>query len=310
MTTGAMGQPKTRAGVLRPVTKRRLREAVIAYLFLLPNLISFLVFSAGAIVAVLGLGLVKWNLLSPPRYVGLANYGTMLTDPRFWASFKATLVYAGISMPLQLVVAVLAGLLMNQSIRGMRTVRLALLIPWFCMPVGLGLMWQWLLNSEFGFVNLVLKSINLPTPVWLGLKLALPSMALIGVWHYSGWNGTLILAGLQGIPANLYDAASVDGAGAWQRFQYVTLPLLSPVLFFILIVGSISCLQTFDMVYVMTGGGPGTATYVISLYVYEAAFRFSKMGYAAALATLLFAVTMVLTVIQMRGFGARVEYGE
>ena len=281
-----------------------------AALFLLPNLVlGFGLFHLGPVLAALYLSVLEWDILTPPRFVGLGNYQALLADKLFWESLKNTAIYSLLAIPPGIAAALALALAMNQKIRLVRLYRTAYFVPVVSSMVAVAMVWRWLYNTDFGLLNHLLWLAGLPIVNWLGDPwIALPSVALMSIWKGMGYNMVIFLAGLQGIPRHLYEAAELDGAGRWARFWKITLPLLSPSLFFVAVMSVISSFQVFDQVFIMTQGGPGTATTVYNYYLYKNAFTWLKMGYAASLAYVLFAVIFLITLFQVRFLGGRVQY--
>ncbi len=283
----------------------RLRQAaweeIDFYIGISPWLIGFLLFTGGPILASLGISFTEWKLITPPTWVGADNYVRLFTrDPLFWVALTNTAYYTFLSVPLGVVAALLIAMLVNQKVPGVALFRTIFYLPSVTAGVAVALLWFWIFNPEFGLLNYALSLIGIQGPEWLlSQQWAKPALILMSLWSV-GSGMVIFLAGLQGLPQHLYDAARIDGATQWQEFRHVTMPMLTPVLFFMLVVSTISSFQTFTNVYVMTRGGPGTSTLMISLYLYENAFEFLKMGYASALAWVLFAAILVLTVIQFR----------
>lgn len=287
----------------RPFLKPAAREAVAGYLFLLPNMIGFLVFTVLAVVASAAISLTQWDLLSPPKFVGLANYQLILTnDPLFRKVMVNTLYFTFASVPLAVLISLGLALALNQGIRGISLFRVAYFMPVITSMVVVAMIWRWFYNPDFGVLNYFLRLIGIGQPPnWLASQQwAMPAVIIMAVWKQLGYNMVIFLAGLQAIPANLYEAASIDGAGRWQRFWYVTVPLLTPTTFFIIIVSVIGSLQVFDAVLVLTEGGPANATRTIVFHIWQQAFAFLQMGYAAAVAWVLFFMIFLVTVLQWR----------
>lgn len=286
------------------------RRTAAGYAFITPNFLAFLVFVAGPVVAGLVLSFTSWDLLSPPAFIGLANYQKILSGDRlFWLTLKNTLYYSLLTVPAGMAVALALALAMNQPLRGIRIYRTVYFIPVVCSSVSVALVWKWFYNTEFGVLNWALSVVGIPPQGWITTsKWAMPAIALTVIWKSMGYNMVIFLAGLQDIPQHLYEAAAIDGAASWARFRYITLPLLTPQLFFVLVISVISSFQAFDMVYVMTGGGPGNATQVYNYYIWQNAFQFFKMGYASALAYILFAIIFVITLVQVRYLGRRTYF--
>ncbi len=283
----------TRAGMRR-------REALDGYLFIAPWLIGFVVFVAGPMVGALTLSFMSWDLFSSPEWVGLANYRQLADDPLVLKSLENTAFYTFLSVPINLVVALMAAMLLNTQVRGVALFRTAFYLPSVMPVVANAVLWFWVLNPEVGIANALLRRLGLPESQWLyGVASAKPTFIMMGLW---GVGNTMIifLAGLQGIPSSLYDAALIDGANAWQRFRAVTIPLLSPVILFNMVIGVIGSFQIFTSAYLLTNGGPNNATLFSVLYLFRLGFEQFQMGYAAAFAWLIFAVILVFTLIQLK----------
>ena len=260
-------------------------------------------------IASIVLSLTSWDLLSPPKFVGLANYGAMLGhDSSVLQSLRVTTVYAFFALPLHLALGLTIAILLNQNIRFQSLIRTIYYLPAVVSGVAVALLWSWIFSPDFGMLNTLLAYVGITGPGWLASETwVLPSFVLMSLW---GVGGAMIiyLAGLQGIPTELYEAAQVDGANNWIRFWTITLPMISPVLLFNLIIGIIQALQVFVQAYVMTNGGPHDASLFFMLYLYRNAFEYFKMGYASALAWLLFVYIMILTLLVLRSSAAWVYY--
>ncbi|MBN1285049.1 MAG: sugar ABC transporter permease [Anaerolineae bacterium] len=273
------------------------REALEGYLCLLPWVIGFLVFTALPLLVSIYLGFTGWTITTPPVWKGLDNYVRMFTaDPLFWQALKVTVYYVLLSLPLKLVFGLMLALLLNLKVAGMNFYRTVFYIPAVISGVAVSLMWMWLLQPDTGVINTLLEYAGVEGPNWFWDKdWALPSVALMSVWKVGG-GAIIYLAGLQNIPPHLYEAAQIDGANRWQRFWQVTLPLLTPTIFFQLVIELIDSFKVFTEAFVITQGGPLKATYFYLLYFYEEAFRNFNMGYASALALVLTLVILVTTV--------------
>lgn len=279
------------------------REALAAYLFLLPNLVGVLLFTAFAIVASAAISVTDWDLLSPPAFVGLANYRALLTaDPLFRTVVANTAYFTAVSVPAAIALALLLALAMNQAIRGIPLFRTLYFLPVVTATVVVALVWRWFFNPDFGILNFLLYRLGVDQPpTWLASRQwAMPAVIIVAVWKQVGYNMVIFIAGLQAIPTNLYEAAAVDGADRWQRFRHITLPLLTPTTFFVLVVSIIGSLQVFDAVLVLTDGGPANATRTIVFHIWEQAFVFLEMGYAAAVAWILFLLIFLFTLLQWK----------
>lgn len=250
----------------------------------------------------------EWDLVSPATWVGLKNFRELLSDPLVWQALRVTTLYAFTSIPLTIALGLFLAMLMNTKIRGVRLYRTAFYLPSVLSGVAVALLWRWLFSPEFGLINLFLAQFGIQGPSWLGDEnWALPSLVGMSLWSVGA--GTIIyLAGLQGIPTDLYEAGEVDGATGWSRFRYITLPMMTPVLFFQLVTGIILALQVFTQSFIMTRGGPNNSTLFMLLYMYRNAFEYLRMGFASALAWLLFAYILVLTVLVFRSSAVWVYY--
>ncbi|MGQ9629166.1 MAG: carbohydrate ABC transporter permease [bacterium] len=280
------------------ISKTALRENLEFYLFISPWIIGFIAFSAGPIITSFSLSLTEWDLLSPPQFVGAANYANLIfKDDLFWQSLKVTVIYSAGSITLHLSVGLVIALLMNQNVRGILAYRTIYYLPSVVSGVAVSLLFIWIFNKEYGILNYFLSWFGIKGPDWLASrKFALPSLIIMSLWG-AGGPMLIYLAGLQGIPTQLYEAAIVDGAGVWQKFCHITIPMISPVILFNLIMGFIHAFQVFTEAFVMTSGGPGYATYFYVLYLYMNAFKWFKMGMASAQAWILFALILLGTLI-------------
>jgi multiple sugar transport system permease protein len=279
------------------------REALEGYVCLAPWAIGFVVFIAAPIVTSLYLSLTDSDVLSPPKWVGLANYErAFLGDDLFWSSLGRTFYYALLVVPVGIVGSLLAAMLLNQRLGATNVYRTLYFLPHLTPSVAAALLWVWVLQPDFGLVNYLLGMVGITGPAWFGsTEWAIPSLALIALWNGIGGNRMMIfLAGLQGVPQELADAAEVDGANGWQRFRHVTLPMISPTLFFNLVLGIIGALQVFTTALIATRGGPANATWFYALHIYTNAFQYFSMGYASALAWIFFVVMFAFTAVQMR----------
>lgn len=282
-----------------PWTKRE-HEGLAAGLFLLPNLIGFLIFTAIPVGAAFVLAFYDYDLLLGASWAGLENFREMFTtDEVFRAALFNTVYFTAVSVPLSVVLGLATAMLVNQALRGIVIFRSIFLLPYVTVTVALSLVWKWIYLPDIGLLNSVLGVFGIDGPPWLTSGTwAMPALIIMSVWKGFGYNMVIFLAGLQSIPDHLYDAAKVDGATAWRRFLNVTLPLLSPTTFFVVVISVISSFQVFDQALIMTNGGPGTATTTLVLYIYQKGFQSFDMGYAAAVALVLFAAIFVFTVIQ------------
>ncbi len=276
------------------------RENLDGYIFILPWMIGFFVFVAGPMVASFLISFMDWEMVTPARWSGLAQYERLFNDSRFYLSLYNTAYYVFIGVPLHLLLALLAAMAMNLNLRGIRIYRTLYFIPSITPVVASSLLWLWIFNPEFGLANSMLNWLGLPSLYWLqDPKLAKPAFIIMSFWTIGG-QMVILLAGLKGIPPALYEAAQIDGAGNWASFWNITLPMLSPAIFFNLILAVIAAFQVFTQSYIITGGGPENATLFYVLYLYRMAFENFRMGYASAMAWVLFLIILLFTYIQFR----------
>jgi len=272
----------------------------IALLFVAPVLLGFAVFYLYPALRGLYWSFTDYSLLSEPEFVGLENYSAVIVDPEFWNSMRVTIWYVILNVGSQTLIALLLAVLMQRLTRSV-VLRTTLLLPWLVPNVTVGLVWMWLLDTNLGFVNHLLKGMGLDgVGFFTNPDLGVPTIALINTWAYVGYTALLFYAGMMQIPQDLYEAAAIDGAGEFRLFFRVTLPLLRPILALVLVVSLIGSFQIFDTVAVATKGGPVNATRVIYYYIYQQAFTFFNMGYAATMAVLLALILGVLTFVQLR----------
>jgi len=283
------------------VGQRGIRYLGWVSFFLSPSLIGLTVFTLIPILSSLGLTLTEWDLLTPPKFVGLANFDRLCHDPSFWEALAHTLTFIIGYIPLVMVLALGVALLLDQKLKGLSLFRTAFFVPVVSAWVAVALIWKWIFNPQFGILNYLLGLIGIRGPAWLfDPAWAMPAIILTSVWKDLGFVMVMFLAGLQGIPGEYYEAASMDGATPWQRLRFITLPLLSPTTFFALVISLINSFQVFDQVWIMTGGGPAGATTVLVEQVVKNAFSYSRMGYASALSWVLFLLVFSVTAVQMR----------
>ena len=286
------------------------KEWKAGYLFILPNLIGFLIFTFLPVIAALLLSFTEWDLLRPVKWVGLANFARLLADETFHKVMRNTVMFVLVTVPTRMIIALLVALLLNRKMKGTVFFRTAFFMPVVSSTVAIALVWQWIFNADFGPLNNVLYALGMSNPPnWLtSTKYALPALMIVSIWQGIGFNMVIYLAGLQGIPEQLYEAAKIDGANAWTQFWKITLPMLSPTTFFVLVMTTISSFQVFDLAMIMTEGGPANATNTIVYHIYRNAFQFFKMGYAAAIAWVLFIIIFIITLIQFKYQKAWVSY--
>ena len=285
------------------------REAVWAYALISPWLIGFIVFTAGPMIASLYFSLTEYDVINPPRFIGLANWRSMFAeDPLFWHSLKVTLMYAVAALPLGLVLGLALALLLNAEVPGLMFWRTIYYMPSVVSGVAVAVLWSYVFNPRFGILNWLLSLVGIKGPGWLSsTDWALPAMIIMSLWGVGGGMITY-LAGLQGIPTALYEAATIDGATKWQRFWRITLPLITPVIFYNLVTGIIGAFQYFTAAYVMTNGGPANATLFYNLYLYRNTFRYGRLGFGSTMAWFLLFVVMVMTMLIFRSSAVWVYY--
>jgi len=301
--------PRLRAGRL---TRGETRAA---YLFISPWIIGFVVFTAGPMIASLILSLTRYDIVHAPVWVGLDNYIKLLAgDPKFWHSLGVTVTYAVVAIPLGLVFGFAVAYLLNLKVPGVPFWRTVFYMPAVMPAVASALLWGMIFNPRYGILNWFLSLVGIHGPGWLSSRdWALPALIVMSLWSVGG--GMIIyLAGLQGIPTTLYESAQIDGASGWRQLRHITLPLMTPVIFFNLVIGIIGTFQYFTEVYVLTAtssgglGGPAEATLFYNIYLYSNAFRYLNMGYASALAWVLFLIVLLLTLLIFRSSAAWVYY--
>ncbi len=284
------------------------RRTLTGYIFISPFILGFLLWFLVPAGVALWLTVHDWNLIAPPKYVGAKHLVSMWEDDRFWTSLSVTTTYTLVSVPVGLVLGFGLALLLNTKIRGISVFRTIYYLPSIVPAVANAVLWAWIFNTEYGLANVALRALGLPKIAWLQQpEWALPALILVALWGF-GSGMVIYLAGLQGIPDVFYEAAEIDGAGRLARLRHITIPLVSPVIFFNLIIGIIGSFQVFTIARLVTNGGPQNATLVYVLYMYQNAFQNLKMGYAAALAWVLFLVVVGLTLFVFKYVGSRVHY--
>jgi len=284
------------------------RRTITGYIFIAPFILGFLLwFLLPALVAA-NLTFQRWNLITPPHYIGFDNIDKLFHDPLLVQSLKATSTYTILSVPLGLLFAFFLAMLINTRIRGIAIFRTIYFLPSIVPAVANAILWAWLLNTEFGLINWALRELGGSKIAWLQKpSWAMVAFIIISLWGVGG-SMIIFLAGLQGIPEIYYEAAEIDGAGRWAKLWHVTLPIMSPIIFFNLVIGFINSFQVFVTAYLITQGGPQNATLFLVLYIYRTAFDSQNMGYAATLSWLLFIILLILSFIVFRYVGSRVYY--
>lgn len=286
------------------------RNRIIAYTFLLPNIIGFLIFILIPVIASFFMSFTSWNGFGVVEFIGLDNYKQLLKDENFKISFFNSILFMVISVPITLFLSMLIAVALNQGIRFVKVFRTAVFLPYVTATIAVAAVWQLIFNPTMGPINGVLMNLGIDQPPgWLSSPTwALISVSIVYIWHSVGYYMVLFLAGLQSIPDYLYEAAELDGAGPISKFFNITVPMLSPVLFFTTIIGVINSFKVFDLIYVLTGGGPGRSTHVLVYDIYNTAFKQFEYGYASAMAYVLFLLILVISIIQFRGQKKWVNY--
>ena len=300
---------KTDQKTLRLPGRQARRENRAGYLFAGPAILGFLLFALLPILISLAASFTDWNMLSAPEFIGLQNYKNLLTeDFYFWRALKATFYYAILSVIISNLVALAVALLLNANVKLQGVFRTIYYLPTVVPAVAQALLWGWLFNVDYGLFNNILTALNLPTCQWLaGEHTVIPSLVLMSVW---GCGGAVVIyiSGLQSVPVSLLESVSVEGGNAWDRFRTVTLPYISPIIFFNVLMSIIGSLQVFTQAMMMTGGGPNGSSLFYSYYLYLKAFRDNEMGYACAMAWILFLIIAVVTFFFFRAFKDRIYY--
>jgi multiple sugar transport system permease protein len=293
------------------MTKRDRQNLLVGLAFTAPWIVGFGAFLLVPILSSFYYSLTEYSVLTEPVFIGLGNYQDLLADGVFWKSLWNTLLYALLALPLGTLLALVLAVLLNTGVKGLSVYRTVFFFPSLVPMISLAILWLWILNAEFGVLNHALRTLGLTAPSWLGDPFwTKPAFALMSLWTVG--NAVVIyLAALQEVPVSLYEAAEIDGAGRWRKLWHVTLPSISPVLFFNGVMGLISCLQVFALPYVMTfpyPGNPARSALFYSMYLYDNAFRYLRMGYACAMAVLLFALILGLTYLLFRATRRHVHY--
>ena len=288
----------------------RTREAIECYVFMLPVIFGLLLFYLGPMIASLYFSFTDYDMLSPAEWIGLENYRDLFEDDIFWKSLRVTVMYSTISVPLVLILALAMALLLNQKFAGVTFFRTVYYLPTVMSGVAVATLWKWIFNTDYGILNLLLDKIGIRGPAWLvDANWAIWALIMTSLWTVGG-SMLIFLAGLQSIPSDLYEAAEIDGAGAWNRFRNITIPLISHVTFFNLILGIIGALQVFTEAFVLTEGGPNNSTLLLSVHLYRNAFEFLRMGYASAIAWVMFLIVLLLTLAVFKSAPMWVHYQE
>jgi multiple sugar transport system permease protein len=289
-------------------SKLRRREMLFGYVCLIPYGLGFLVFLAGPLAYSAWLSFNRYDIVTPPVLVGFDNYRNAIKDPLFWKSLQNTTIYTIVSVPMNVIIGYSVALMLNQKVRGLSFWRAVYYMPSVVPAVATAYLFAWMFNGDVGLVNAALRMIGIQGPNWFGSKQwALPTFIIMNLWG-AGGGMVIYLAALQGVPTLLYDAARIDGANDWQRFWNVTVPMTSPAILFMFIMGIIGSFQVFTSVLVITDGAPVNATLMYVLYLYRNGWKYFNMGYAATLAWVLFAIILAVTLLTLKLSGRLVYY--
>jgi multiple sugar transport system permease protein len=315
-TTGIAGKraaaaTAATAAPLKPRRRWRRPETLAGYLFIAPALLHSLVFILGVVLVSAVVSTWQWDLITSPEFIGVDNFVRLFGDDIWRRALQNTAIFVVLSVPLSIGLSLAVALAANAKLRGMTFFRTAYFFPYVASMVSVAIVFRWLYNEDYGLINAFLGLFGINPVDWLGsCNTALPAVAFVSVWKGLGFNMTLFLAGLQAIPAHLYEAAALDGAGRWQQFRDITWPLLSPTTFFVSITSMLGFFQTFDSVFLLTGGsgGPERCTLLYINYLQQQGWQFFRMGYAAAMSWTLFAILLVITFVQFKVLNKRVSY--
>ena len=274
------------------------KEAIDGYIMIFPWIIYYITFIVGPMIGAFFVSFTNWDILTGPKWIGVENYKTLLQDELFWKSLYNTAYFTIFAIPLHILTALGSALVLNTKTKFVNIYRTLFYIPCVVSPVAIGLIWMWLLYPDFGLVNVILRSLHLHPLKWLfDPRLSKPVMIGINTWQF-GVSMVIFLAALQDVPVELYEAAQIDGANLVNRIRHITLPMISRVIFYVLILQTITSFQVFTYAYVMTGGGPSNSTLFSVLYIWKNAFEYFRMGYASAIGVVLFFITLLLTLFQ------------
>lgn len=301
--------PLGTAAPARARTGRRTGSGRRAVFFLLPSMVGVLGFLAVPVLLVIVLSFVHWDLLKAPRFAGLSNYSDAFRYDGLGHSLLVTLYYVALNIPVQTVLALGLALLLNRRLPATGLARVLCVLPYLATPVAMAVVWSWVFDPKVGVINTLLSGLGIAGPAWASSPgWAMPVVAFANIWQYTGYNMLFFLAGLRAIPAQLYESAAIDGAGPVARFFRITLPLLRPTMLFVLVTGVIGSFQVFDMVYVLTHGGPGDSTAVMNYTIYQTAFTGFRIGEASAMSVILFVIILAVTLLQFAWFRRRTTY--
>jgi len=285
------------------------RQRLTPYFFLLPAFALLGIFTFYPLVSAVRLSFYEWQIISEPVYTGLQNYRDTFSDFKFYQSLRVTFQYVLVAVPGTIVLALATALLLNTRLRLRNLFRGVIFFPAFTSLVAIGMIWKYMYSTEYGIINYLMGLLGIKPVGWLSdPSIALWSLILVTIWHGLGWNMVIFLAGLQNIPEVYYEAARIDGAGTWQRFRHITLPLLKPITLFVVVMAVIYTFRSFDFVFVTTKGGPGVSTSLLMWYFFRQGFIMYRMGQATAIALVIFVVVLFFTLLQLRLFRGEVRY--
>ncbi|MHB0856786.1 MAG: carbohydrate ABC transporter permease [Anaerolineae bacterium] len=301
---GATDAASVRVRALKPKRRGPKPETIEGLVFATPALLGLVIFTIGPVLVSLAMSFADYNIIKPPTFIGLGNYITALTDDElFWQSLRVTVFYTVVTVPLNLFAGFMVAVMMNQKVRGISLYRTLWYMPSIVPVVANAVLWQWIFNPDFGLLNLILGWFGIPGPRWfVKPDTAIPAFIIMALWGMGG-SMLIYLGGLQGIPEHLYEAVEIDGGNWWARFRHVTVPMMTPTIFFNLIMGLINTFQVFTPAFVMTQGGPAYATYFYVLHLYKNAFQYLRMGYSSALAWILMLIVLTFTLVLFRSSG-------
>jgi len=299
-TINFQNHPKGIRSRIKIVNTLQKKETITGWLFILPVIIGLSIFQYGAMIYSMYISCTKWDLLTPPKWVGIANYLDILHDKEFYQCMSNTLFFVIVMVPFGIALSMSMAIALNRQIKGCSLFRATFYMPSITSTIAISMIWLWIFNPDQGVLNTILRVIGVHNPPrWLESVIwAKPALSIVKLWQCSGYYMVIYLAGLQNIPNELYEAGDIDGANFWQKIQYITIPMLAPTTFFVTIMLMIDSFNTFEVIYAMTKGGPGGSTNTILYYIYTKAFQSYRMGYAASLSWVLFAILFTLTLIQ------------
>lgn len=279
------------------INKRK--ECLVAFSMIAPNFIGLVIFMVIPTFVSILISFTDWNLLNAADFIGIANFKELFSDPLFWKTLLNTVIYVFWKVPFNILISLILAVLINQRMYGRTFFRAILFLPIIASSVSVALLWQPLFDITNGMLNKILNSVGLPSSTWIyNPKTSMMSVIIVALWKELGYYMVMFLAGLQSIPNSYYEAAAIDGANPVKKFLFITVPLISPTTFFVLIISVIGSFQIFDLTTVLTAGGPANSTNTLVMYVYQAGFKFFRMGYASALSTILFIIILIFTIIQ------------